>query len=181
MHHTLLPLHMSVRYSVPNVLTAFPVMHVYSRRCTRIALGVVQGWELHVPQYHVIYGCVASDMYVICMSYASLNCMSYYSFAANPPTYTHSARRSKLMYLVSIGSTIASGTRSLLTGAQLQPLCSRLSVLSLTSLPDCYGCCGLLWPPLGDPCYLTQVNCKDYFSCAPLHLLQFLIIEEGQD
>ena len=97
---------------------------------------------------------LAYDMYVIWMSYASLNCMSCYSFPANLPTYTHSAGHFKLMYLVSIGSTIASGPQSLLTHSQLQPSCSRLSVLTLMSLPDRCGCCGLRSPPLGDPCYL---------------------------
>ena len=61
---------MSARCSVPDILHSTPgVMHVYSRRYTRINLGVMQGWgELHVPWYHVIYGCVAYDMYVICFS-----------------------------------------------------------------------------------------------------------------
>ena len=146
---------MSVRYSVADIMHRTPgVMHVYSRCYTPITLGVMPGWELHVPWYHVIYGCVAYDMYVIYMSYASLNCMSCYSFPATPPTYTHSARRSKLMYLVSIGSTIASVIQSLLIGRPLQPSCSRLSVLSLTSPRDRCGWCGLRWPRLGDPWYL---------------------------
>ena len=60
---------MSVRYSVPDVLHSTPgAVLVYSRLCTRITLGVMQGWELHAPWYHVIYGCVAYDMYVICFS-----------------------------------------------------------------------------------------------------------------
>ena len=68
-HHTLLPLHTWVRYSVPDVLH-----HSRCNACilttlkTRITLGVGQEWELHVPWYDVIYGCVAYDMYVICFS-----------------------------------------------------------------------------------------------------------------
>ena len=105
---------MSVRYSVPDILHCTPgIMHVYSQWYTCITLGVMQGWELHVPWSHVIYGCVTYDMYIIYMSYASLYCISCYSFPANPPTYTHSARHAKLMYLVSIGSRIASGPQSL--------------------------------------------------------------------
>ena len=136
-------LHMSARCSVPDVLPSTPgLMHVYSRRYAYITLGVMQGWELHVPLYHVIYGYLAYDMYAIYMSYASLNCMSCYSFPVNSHTYTPPASYSKLICIVSVGSIVASGTQSLLTGAQLQPSCSRLSVVSLTSLPDC---CGHYW------------------------------------
>ena len=146
---------MSARCSAPDVLPSSPgVRHVDSRCYTCITLGVIQGWDLHVPWYHVIYGYVAYDMYVIYMSYASLNCISCYSFPANSHTYTPPSSRSKLICIVSVGSTVASGTQSLLTSAQLQLSCSRLSVLSLTSLPDCCGCCGLRWPLLGDACYL---------------------------
>ena len=82
-HHTLLHFHMLAWYSVPDVLPSTPgVMQVYSRRYTRITLGVMQGWELHAPSYHVIFGCVTYDIHVIYMSYASLNCMSCYSFPA---------------------------------------------------------------------------------------------------
>ena len=47
-------------------------MRVYWRRYTRILLSLTQGWELPVPWYHVIYGYVAYDMYVIYMPCASL-------------------------------------------------------------------------------------------------------------
>ena len=47
-------------------------MRVYWRCYTRILLCVTQGWELPVPWYHVIYGYVAYDMYVIYMSCAAL-------------------------------------------------------------------------------------------------------------
>ena len=127
----------------------------------------MQGWELRVRWYHVIYGLVAYDMYVMYVSYASLICMLCYSFPANSHIYTPPASRSKLICIGSVGSTVISGTQSLLTGTQLQPLCSRLSVLSLTSLPDRCSCCGLRWPPLGDSCYLISVNYKHYSSCAP--------------
>ena len=43
-----------------------------------------------------------AESLMLCMSYASLNCMSCYSLPANSPTNTHSAKRSKLMYLISI-------------------------------------------------------------------------------
>ena len=146
---------MSAQYSVPYALPSTPgVMHVYSRCYTRITLSVMQGWELHVLWYHVIYGCVAYDMNVMYMSHASLNCMSCYLFPTNQHTYTPPASRSKLICIVSVGSTVTSDTQVLFTGTQLKPLCSRLSVLSLTSLPDCCGCCGLRWPSLGDLCYL---------------------------
>ena len=83
-HYTSQILHVSVRYSVPDVLPSTPgVVRVYSRCYTCITLGVMQGWELHVPWYHVIYGGVVYVMNVIYMSYASLNCMSCYSFPAN--------------------------------------------------------------------------------------------------
>ena len=119
---------MSVWYSVPDDLHSTPgVMHVYSRCYTRITLGVVKGWEQHVPWYHVIYGCVAYDMHMYVIYFSQLYVMLLVSCES---TYFYSARHSKLMYLVSIGSTLASGTQSLLTGAQLQPSCSRLSVLS---------------------------------------------------
>ena len=146
---------MSVRCSVPDVLLSTPgVMHIYSWCCTCITLGVMQGWELPVPWYQVLECCVTYDMYVIYMSYASLSCMSCYSFPANYHTYTPPASCSKLICIVSVGSSVASVTQSLLTGAQLQPSCSWRSVLSLMSFPDCCGCCGLRWPLLGDPYYL---------------------------
>ena len=67
--HTLMQLLMSVRYSVPDVLHSTPgVERVYWRRYTRILLCVTLGWEPPVPWYHVIYGNVTYDMYVIYMS-----------------------------------------------------------------------------------------------------------------
>ena len=146
---------MSAWYSVPDVWPRNPgVMHVYWRRSTRILLCVTQGWELPVPWYHVIYGSVVYNVYVIYMSYVSINCMSCYSFPVNSHTYTPPGSHSKLICITSVGSTITSGTQSLLTGTQLQQSCSRLSVLSLTLLPDRCGCCDLRWPRLCDPCYL---------------------------
>ena len=154
-HHPLLHFHMLGRCSVPDVLPSTPgVMHVYSRRYTRMTLRVMQGWDLHVPWYHVIYGCVAYDMYVIYMSCASLKCMSCYLFPANSQIYTPPASHSKLIYVVSVGSTTPLAHNILLTSTQLQSSCGLLSVLSLTSLPDHCGCCGLWWPRLGHPYYL---------------------------
>ena len=119
------------------------VMRAYWWRYTRILLCGTQGWELPVPWYHVIYGGVAYDVYVIYMSYVSINCTSCYSFPASSHNYKPPASRSKLICIVSVGSTSDSGTQSLLTSAQLKPSCSRPSVLSLTSLPDRCGCCDL--------------------------------------
>ena len=127
---------MSAHCSAPNVLPSTPgVMHVYSGCYTHITLGVMQGWELHVLWYHVIYGYVTYDMYVIYMSYASLNCMSCYSFPVNSHTYTSLAIIIKLIYSVSIGSTVTSGTQLLFTGSQLRPLCGRLSGTLLPTSP----------------------------------------------
>ena len=67
-HYTLLHLHMSPRYSVPDVRPHTPgVMRVYWRRYTRILLCVTQGWELPVPWYHVIYDGVSYDIYICLM------------------------------------------------------------------------------------------------------------------
>ena len=157
---------MSVRCSAPDVLPSTPgVMHVYSRRYTRITWGVMQGWwaactlvSCYIVVCHVWYVC---HIYVICFS--QLYVMLLISFEL---THIHTSCKSyiyrtatiiciiTIICIVSVGSTVASGTQSLLTGAQLQPSYSRLSVLSLTSLHDSYGCYGPRWPPLGDPCYL---------------------------
>ena len=40
-------------------------MRVYWRGYTHILLCVTQGWALPVPRYHVIYGGVAYDTYVL--------------------------------------------------------------------------------------------------------------------
>ena len=142
---------MSAWCSAPDVLPSTPcVMHVYSRRYSRITLGVMQGWELPVPWYQVIQCCVAYDMYVICFS--QLYVVLLVSCGL---THLHtSCKLSKLICIISVSSTVASGTQSLLTGTQLLPLCSRLSVLSLTWLPNCCGCCGMWWRLLRDQCYL---------------------------
>ena len=126
---------MSVRYSVPDVLHSTPgVMLVYWRCYPRIPLCVTQGWELPVPWYHVIHGDVTYDMYVIYMSYASLNCMTCYSLPTNLHTYPSLAITIKLIYSVSIGSAVTSGAQLLFTGAQLRPSCGRLSVNFITDV-----------------------------------------------
>ena len=144
--HTLMQLHMSVWYSVPDVLHSTPrVMRVYWWHYTRISLCVTQIWELPVPWYHVIYGDVAEDMYVIYMWDASLNCISCYSL----PTNSHNpspAITIKLIYSVSIGSTVASGAQLLFTGAQLLRRVVDCRELELPTAPlgRIWGCCGLL-------------------------------------
>ena len=66
---------------MPDALHSTPgVMRIYWRRYTHILLCVTQGWELPVPWYHVIYGYVAYDMYIIYMSYASLTVSHATSF-----------------------------------------------------------------------------------------------------
>ena len=184
MHHTLLPLHMSVWYSVPDVLHSTPgVMRVYWRCYTRILLCVTQGWKLPVPWYHVIYGGVTYDIYVIYMYYVSINYMSCCSLPTNWHTYTSPAINIKLIYIVSIGSTVTSGAQLLFTGAQLRPPCSRLSGTLLPTSP--LGRMGPWLPAVVTIGWLVLtllVNCKRYFLWTLLRLLQFSILlrsEEG--
>ena len=95
---------------------------------------------------YIALSCMICMSY-ICLMFCSAVCHASRFLQINTST-TPPASRSKLICIVSIGSTIASGTQSLLTGAQLQPSCSRLSVLSLTLLPDRCGfvaCGGQNW------------------------------------
>ena len=168
-------LHMSARCSVPDALLSTPgVLHVYSRCYTHITMGGMQGWELHVTWYHVIYGYVAYDMYVIYMSYASLNCMSCYLFPAN--SHYTSLAINMLIYSVSIGSTVTTGSQLLFTSAPLRPSCGRRSGTSLPTSP--LGCMGPLPTMVATIRWLVLsllVNCKHYFLCTLLGLLQFSI------
>ena len=66
-------------------------------------------------------------LHMTCMSYASLNCMSCYSFPVNSHTYTSPAINIKLIFSVSIGSIVTSGALLLFTGTQLRPSSGRLS------------------------------------------------------
>ena len=77
-------------------------------------------------QYHVICGGVMYDIYVIYRLYVFTHCMSFYSFHTDEHTYTSPAINNKLVFSVSVGSTVTSGAPLLFTSAQLRPSCGRL-------------------------------------------------------
>ena len=85
-------IHMSARHLVPYVLPRTSgVVHVCWWHYTRTILCVMHGWEPHVHQFHVIYGGIMCDIYVIHRSYVFTHCLSFYSFSTNLHTYTSPA------------------------------------------------------------------------------------------
>ena len=83
-------LHISAHCSAPDELPSTPgILRVYSRCYTRITLGVMQGRELHVPWYHVIYGYVSYDMYVIYIYHMLLSTVCHATRFLRIHTPTH--------------------------------------------------------------------------------------------
>ena len=77
-------IHLSARHLVPDGLPrTFCVVLVYRRHYTRAILCVMHWWEPPVHQYHVVYGGVMYDIYVIYMSYVFTHCIFFYSLPTN--------------------------------------------------------------------------------------------------
>ena len=77
-------IHLSAGHLVPDGLPRTScVVFVYGRHYTRTILCVMHWWEPHVHRYHVIYGGVMYDVYVIYRSYVFTHCKSFYSIHPN--------------------------------------------------------------------------------------------------
>ena len=131
----------------------------------------------HIWLCRVWYVCY---IYVICFSH----CMSCYSFPANSPIYTSLAINIKLIYSVSIGSTVSHLWRIITVHRRTAPAAVGSTVENFITDVATRPHMGPLPPmvaTIGWVVLTLFVNCKHYFLCTLLCLLQFSIFLQSEE